>query len=308
MSSTDDGRLDITLPERLDFDGAYEATTSIFKLLRHASIKTYRVKKLRFNNLNYISPAAALVLASEVDKWNQRLKGRLKADVETWTADIKRLLCEMGYFELLGLPRPKEDYVPGDVVFLKFIRGKSGEGDIGKLAQQLRKNIQEIAGQTIRKTSLYEGLSEAITNVGQHAYPPAAMVRGKKQWWLSASFNKSRRELTVMFYDQGIGIPNTLPRASMYELFKDVFAKWSDSEKIKAAMEYGRSSVVKPERGKGLKQLLVFAQAYPEGSLSIYSQRGLYHVSYAPDGTPVELQRNYQSSVGGTLIVWSIRI
>jgi len=79
-----DRSLEIALPARLDFEENYEATASHFKTLRNASVDRRRIKELWFDRIEFISPAAALVLASEVDRWNQRVKGKLRAKVDTW--------------------------------------------------------------------------------------------------------------------------------------------------------------------------------------------------------------------------------
>ena len=302
-----DGYLEVALPEVMDFEENYDTTASHLRIIRNAAHGRFGVRKLKFDALVRISPAAALVLASEVDRWKQRIGRPLRADVGTWNPEIKRLLCEMGYFELLELTRPSPKATKSELTFLEFIRGTSEETDKGKLAQQLRINIEKIVGQKIKKTTLFRSLSEAITNVGQHAYPSIATPKKNKQWWLSASYNRSSRELTVMFYDQGVGIPSTLPKSKMYEYFKEFFSWWSDSQKIEAAMTYGRSATQLPERGKGLKDLEDFAKIYDVGRLSIYSRYGRYRMTHSIDG--IETDRlDSEIPIGGTLIEWSVRL
>jgi two-component sensor histidine kinase len=196
------------------------------------------------------------------------------------------------------------------MTFLRFKRGEVRKGDAGVLAKQLRIEIETLVGFGIKKHFLFEGLSEAITNVSQHAYPDLG-GHPIKQWWLSASYEKEKRELSVMFYDQGAGIPVTLPSSHLYEFMKEVFNRWQDSEKIEAAMEVGRSSSELAERGKGLQNLLEFARSHREGRLSIYSLRGMYRIVSKRDGTdPVSTteKREYQNSIGGTLIEWTVRL
>lgn len=303
-----DGLHEIVLPPHLDFEENYETTTRHFKLVRDAALGRYRIRRLGFENITYISPAAALVLASEVDMWRERVGGWLRAAHESWNEDIRRLLSEMGYFELLRLERPAAPESPGNVTFLNFQRGASGPVDKGKLAQDLRKAIEGIVGQQIKKHEFFQGLSEAMVNVGQHAYPFATVVDSKKYWWQSASFNRRDRTLTVMFYDQGIGIPKSLPADGFVERIKARFEAWPDSVKIKAAMKYGRSQTRRGERGKGLQDLVRFAEAYPEGRLSIYSRKGLYRTLHIGDDKPRRTLRDHERSVGGTLIEWSVKL
>jgi hypothetical protein len=300
----------IALPEHLDFEDNYENTVSHFSVLREAVQNRKRIRSLDFSSIKFISPSAALVLASEVDQWNQRIRGRLKASLPSWDEDLKRLLCQMGYFELLQIEKPATDWPTGKTTFLKFKRGQANEPNGGQLARQLRMEIEQIVGQKIKKHFLFEGLSEAITNVGQHAYRGIGDHK-RRQWWLSASFNSEDKTLCITFYDQGEGIPQTIPTSGIAEFIKDYSGFWSDSQKIKAATEVGRTASGQAERGKGLQDLIVFAKAHSFGKLSIYSLRGLYMQMFSQNGIPAEqnsLRRDFENSIGGTLIEWSVKL
>jgi len=309
VTRTADCKLCIELPRNLDFEDNYESTASHFAVLRKAVHENAPIKHLRFDKLNSISPSAALVLASEVDRWNQKVNGRLNARLRTWNEEVKRLLCQMGYFELLGLKKPDSVLADGNTTFLRFRRGYTGQ-DGGALAKELRVEIERIVGESIQKQFLFEGLSEAITNVGQHAYQNATNMT-LRQWWLSASYQRKERKLCVTFFDQGDGIPQTLPRAYFFELFKDTFHAWTDSQKIAAAMEVGRSSTKKEGRGMGLQNLVEFAKVHKKGQLSIYSLRGMYRRNFSVDGFQqcnLSSQKNHFVSIGGTLIEWSVML
>jgi hypothetical protein len=294
----------------LDFESNYEVTVTKLRGVRSAANGTRRLRRLLFHELKHISPSAALVLASEVDCWNQKVGGKLKADIDSWHPDVKVLLCQMGYFELLGIERPSDQTINTKTVFLQFKRGQVGEGNGGELARQLRKEIEVIVGEKIKKHLLFEGLSEAITNAGQHAYRQRDSQQ-IKQWWLSGSYDKENHMLSVMFYDHGVGIPATLPSWKLFEKIKTAFHSWNDSQKIEAAMEAGRSSTGLSERGKGLQNFIEFAQAYEEGALSIYSSKGLYRMNFSKSNPALKanhLRSNFPESINGTLIEWSVRI
>jgi len=310
IGSTRDRRVIIKLPEVLDFEEYYEPTASHFDLLRRGSHIGRHLALVRFDKIRHISPSAALVLASEVDRWNQLRGGRLKAAVESWHEQIRRLLRQMGYFELLNIGAPldeKNGY--SDPQFLRFKRGDENDRNAGELARQLRVEIEQLVGFNIKRHLLFEGLSEAITNVGQHAYPDASFK--VKQWWLSASYHKEKRRLCVMFYDQGAGIPATLPTSDVIERLREYFDTWPDSRKIEAAMEVGRSATGATERGKGLQNLVEFAKAHDEGRLSIYSLNGMYRLNVRNENgqqTVETIQRDYVNSINGTLIEWEVTL
>jgi hypothetical protein len=300
-------RVSITLPVALDFDENYETTVSHLQIVRQAVKKQKLLRKILFDQIDYISPSAALVLASEVDRWNQRIKGRIRAVVPSWRPEIKQLLCEMGYFDLLKIPKPEFDESTKTTVFLKFTRGDVRDPNAGAIAKQFRIDVEAMVGASIKRHFLFEGLSEAITNVGQHAYLESTVFR---QWWLSASIDRKEAKLSIIFYDQGVGIPTTLPRAKFFEGIKEFFNTWKDSEKIEAAMGGGRSATEKLERGKGLRNFFEFPMSYPLGTLSIYSLHGMYRLHWV-DGKLKESatqKQDHENSIGGTLIEWSIKL
>lgn len=298
----------IILPAELNFEKDYESTCSHLQLLRTAVAKRIRIRSLDFSKLTKISTSAAVALASEVDQWNQRCTRKLKAAVHTWHPDVQKLLQEMGYFELLGISRPDGPPSDTDTTFLRFRRGESGpDRDGGKIAVELRAEIEDVAGKTIKKMQLFGGLSEAITNVGHHAYDPND-THVVKQWWVSASYKRNTHELKVTFYDHGRGIPVTLPAWKHFSRISEIFWKMSNSEKIASAVKLGKSSTGAEERGQGLQNLLEFSRAYEDGKLTIYSLKGQYQSIHA-SGEDVEGKfEDRQTSIGGTLIEWSVVI
>lgn len=296
-------RVDIYLHERLDLEENYERTITDLTNVRRAIAHGVSIPDLDFSRISYISPSAALLLASEVDSWKDAVKGRqgrLRAKTATWTPSVKKLLCQMGFFELLGLKRPVDPGIPINTTFLPFIRRNVIEAKIsaGPMAKELRKQIEEVAGVGIVKQLLFEGLTEAITNVSQHAYLPTDPMR---DWWMSAAIDKGL--VIVSFYDHGRTIPGTLPASKLYEKIKDSFGGWNDGQKIRAAMEVGRSSTGIEGRGKGLQNFLQIIRHYPGSRLRIFSNRGLLTVSNAPTGLSFE-SGVADSPLLGTLIEW----
>ena len=298
----------IVLPNEMDFEDNYEVTCSNLRLLRDAVTKRIRIRRLDFSGLKAISTSAALALASEIDQWNQRCPRKLKAAVDTWHPDVKKLLMEMGFFELLEIKKPSGPPIETNTIFLRFRRGESGPGkDGGAIAVGLRSDIEEVVGRPIKKPLLFGGISEAITNVGHHAYDPDDAYI-KKQWWVSASYNKTTRELNVTFYDHGRGIPVTLPTWKHFKLIRDLFPGMTHSEKIASAVVLGKSATGDEERGQGLQNLLEFSRAYENGMLTIYSLKGEYQSVHAFEQDVEGKFEDRQNSIGGTLIEWSVSI
>ena len=85
--STEHRRVSIELPAALDFEDNYETTASHFQAVRQAAKKQKLLRKLLFDRLRYISPSAALVLASEVDQiWLARTKRHHRVRIRTCTS------------------------------------------------------------------------------------------------------------------------------------------------------------------------------------------------------------------------------
>lgn len=305
-----DIRLEIKLPARLDFDDNYENTVNQFHALRVAVTERKRIGKLIFDNIEFISPSAALVLVSEVDRWNRKVGGTLRANHESWNPDIKRLLCQLGFFELLKIPAPTHPFPKKSTTFLPFIVEHARKGDKADVMIELREQIEIMVGHEIKRNYLFDGLSEAITNVVHHAYK-VSWSRQLKCFWLFASYDADSDILKVTFYDQGSGIPATLPKWKLFEEIKALFGSWTDSQKIGAAVEYGRTSTAKSNRGKGLQNLLEFAQSYSQGSLSIYSLRGMFRMECETKDDKLETKvvlKDHIHSIGGTLIEWAVKL
>ena len=301
----------ISLPRSLDFEENYEITAEKLGAIRKAVDSGLKIKTIDFSELREISASAALVLASTVDQWREKVAGKIKANLPSWDESIIAQLHEMGYFTLLNIPEPQGSLPKSDVSFLQFEREIAASNSSGETAIELRIGIEKMVGSTIQKHYLFEGISEAVTNVSQHAYPES-LGEQPKYWWVSASFNKLTRELNVTFYDRGTGIPNTLQSHRFFERFRDQFDNWKDSAKIKAAMEIGRTSSGLEERGKGLQNLLQFAKAHKKGKLSVKSLKGIYQEVFLTDAqgnqTVKKNKIDHEYSIGGTLIEWSVYI
>ena len=297
-------RVAVELPERLDLDVNYEATVTHLTNVRRASEKRFRLRYLSFDAIKYISPSAALLLASEVDRWNDAVGGRLRARHAAWDPNVKRLLCGMGFFELLHLEKPAELGGVINTTFLPFLRGNADDRAAGgSLAKKLRQEIEAVAGTEIKKHLLFDGLTEAITNVSQHAYPKAA-EKSYRPWWMSAAYVKDTNMVVVSFYDHGRTIPGTLPASKVFERMKDQFGLWNDGQKIRAAMELGRSSSDSAGRGKGLQNFLEIIKAHTGSRLRIFSNHGQLTVTNSEENALLFDSGAVETSLHGTLIEW----
>ena len=303
----------IQAPESINLSENYRETVEFLNDVRTcASIGRGRLF-VDFTTIKNITPAGALLLVAEFDRWRtlNSLKRLEPLELDKWDPVVKNRLVEMGFFELLRSSshskivdedqRDEERYLP-------FISGAGAEGE---KARQLRVEIEKLGPKLRDRHSLFEGLTEAMTNVEHHAYHPGANL---KRWWMSASVDATGQRLRVMFVDHGLGIPNTLPpdlvEAAMAAMaigpFEHLFK--SDAKLIKAAVSLRRSQTGKLNRGWGLKRDI---RGYIErheavGSLRIVSGRGQYRYMKETGRKAKITTRALPIPFNGTFIEWIV--
>lgn len=312
-------RFILFLPETLNFREHYEQTALYLKVIRKLgygnklSNKAYKLKSVNFDNLKKISTSASLVLTAEISKWEDILNTDLVPNINNWQPEIIQQLFEVGFFDLFNnQPELPEIILASKLSLVKYIKGQCGDAEKSRI---LRKSLQQLIGDDIKKwTFLRSGLDEAITNVSHHAYPEAKYKdNSEKNWYLTGSLNKSTKELKIVFYDQGIGIPNTLKASELWEKIYETLSfipkaqRKLDSILIKAAVEVERTSTGEDDRGKGLQDLLEFIKHRGDGYLSIISQQGLYKFSMN-EGVVKNKSESFKVPILGTLLIWTVTL
>lgn len=299
----------ISLPKQFDLHQNTDETLQKINEFREAvNKKNSKLRRLDFNEIKHIGSSSALMLAAEIDVWKSKISSGLFAQHKTWDVQVKALLCEMGFFELLGMPRlENKGSMTKNTVFLKFISGQKSEGD---KAKDLREKIEQVIGKLEQKIHLFEGLTEAFTNTKQHAYDENNLKQHDK-WWITASYKKDDKKLVVSMYDRGKSIPETMKTGKKW-LFLDERKHKKDSVLIETAMEQSfkskgtRSATSKTHRGKGLKQMLGFIKN--KGELTIISKKGYCVFVNTGDKLETRKRKELQYSLQGTLIEWKINL
>jgi len=300
----------------LDLEDNYEATIQLLSDIRYAA-KTWDAKfMIDLKVVREISPAAAILLVAECDRWRERTRAKwLRAvDAADWEPSVRRRLKEMGFFEVLRTKNvPPDTYVPGEDHYVPFL---TGDRDAGPHAKDLRKRIEELGPSIVDSTALYDGLVEAMTNVTQHAYKVPTGCRNEvKRWWISASVNTSQNRMTVLVVDHGAGIVRTLPRSGRWETIRQRIGPnfLKDHAKLLEAAfspdSGNRSQTGESYRGKGLRENIKgYVQAHEsKGSLHVIANRGRYR--YTRDsaiGMDIERGTMLRKSFDGTFIEWVI--
>lgn len=302
----------LTVPHRLDLGSDYIATMRFIHDFRvHAVQRHERSVSLDFRKLTHIGPRAALLLAAEIDRWCRLLMFQpVLQPRRRWNTDVRRLLREMGLYDLVKVINPPSD-CGGHDGSLRFVRFRSEDQALGERADEIAASIEAISGGLQdggkERQALYRGLVEAMTNVNHHAYPDDTEItpqplRGR--WWMSASFDHTSRKVTISFFDQGVGIPATTERKHPGEKILGLIAKFGlqndDASLIQAATHLGRSRTDQGHRGGGLADIKRFTELVTDGRLTILSGRGCYVYS----ATGSEQRETLPTPIGGTLIHW----
>jgi len=226
-------------------------------------------------------------------------KANLSATVPS-NRKVAQVLAQIGLFRLLNVACqicPEDE----DVIFWRHAHGQRVEG--AKFEDVLSAYDGQIAESL--QTMLYKGVSEAMTNVINHAYSSERRDglgwSTEHDWWLFTQ--EKDGVLAVVFCDLGAGIPGTLPHKKP-ELWRKIVTrrKHRDGSVIKYAVADSVTRTRLSHRGKGLGQIVKVVEDLPGAKVAIYSNAGaVYH---NPDGGMRTLE--FRDSILGTLINWNI--
>ena len=300
----------IQIPSVLDMTKKEDETLELVRDIRKIVLRQKRSLRLVFNGVQKIQPASLLLLLAEIHRC--RLihgQSKLTGTYPDKGSKLEKVFHSTGFFNLLGVKsRVKKEPKSFPVDYVEFISDIRPPQDLSKRFK-IALFGEEIQLDILIRKQLVRAIGEAVVNVGQHAYPKNSYHDHptKGRWWLSGHVNKKSAQLTIMFCDLGVGIPQTLPKRYPMEIIRSVLAllpgiKPNDGEMIKAGMEIGRSQTMQSHRGKGLNDLRRIIDVAGEGELHIYSRKGCYR--YSPG--KMDETRNLDRTVGGTLIIWTL--
>lgn len=277
-----------------------------------------------FGTMDRITPAAALVLASEYDRANSLYdyEEEIRAiNLETWKPEVRSTLQDVGFLPLLGVDPPRDHMVSHEGVYtVPFMSGSKVDGAviddlILTLARFAEGRGVGDSETLLGRSRVYDGLGEAIQNVEDHAYPDNAVYANPvvKRWWMTGAVEPTKKRFNLVIYDQGISIPTSLPRWSRYDEFKATFLNAigreyntddleRDGETIAQAVALGQSSTGEPWHGKGLPLMREIVENASDGSLRILSRCGeyVYQLGQKPSC------RSFAVPLSGTLVEWNL--
>lgn len=254
-----------------------------------------------------IDIAAALTLTAEIERCLAKAPVRIQGNCPHPDAgDAFLTLRDLGYFSYLGtkkIPEWKKEVIPA-VEVLRIVSSTHGDGEaLAKAGQKLILGNEQ--QQNLFSRYVYRVLTEAATNSVRHAYLEGhdhsmPWIDGK--WWMTGFRDTVNKRVVMVFYDLGLGIPQTLP-IRWENFWKDLLnITPNDAEVIKLAMEVRRSRT--DIGGYGLNDMKNVVQEHCKGGvLQILSGKGCYQYSKSAEGE-FEETSSLPGHIEGTLIIW----
>lgn len=283
------------------------------KRLREITVLDNRDVRISFRHTQRMVANGTLLFTAELHRINRLTEGKRRITCSYPKHNkVEQVLQQIGVLPLLGKP---ERLVPDadDVIHWRFIDGTMAEGE---KANRLIEVFAEKLPSSLSR-GLYNGLVEAMTNCVHHAYLESRGdgVTGKLEdgWWMFAQERETR--LMVAFCDLGIGIPRSLPKTHDPTVLSGVLERvgrllrvrgYRDADFVAAAFEVGKTRTAEPHRGFGLKEFREVIDNAREGTLRIFSNKAGYTYSLNIDDEPLEVRHEYNDSIFGTLIQWSL--
>ena len=312
----------VSAPVRMSLDENYEETISFFNKIKKLGQvlaadfrrnKRGRVRPFQISlaDVEHLSVRSAVILSAELDRLRRVIGAKLKyMGRESSSEDVTSILSELGCFSLVAADHPEAsgNHTKSRKTLIKMLCGsRLDEGKFSEFDDALRMIFSEYHS----LPRLYEGMSEALLNVRHHAYLDDVKLlypSPGKRWWATACIDNEQDELRIFVYDQGVGIPATLPYTGYREMLASFLTgaahgqNGDDATLLKGALEYSRSRTEQAGRGKGFKNIMSAIDTYKTGRLRIVSGRA--EVTYSGQG--VIVSQRHDQHVGGTLIEWTL--
>ena len=319
--------LSIEGPTKLNLGSNYDEVAEFIKEI-HALPRKYVEARISLEKTQELDLGGILVFAAALEILNllgatDRKGERWKVSIEDPSSMHRGVLGVLHDFGVHQLIQPKTRIIDqrrqtaAEALGLSVLQVQRGREADGRLVKRFVEDKLEklIEGRPEKRYQLIGAITEAITNVGEHAYKPE--TKGH-HWWVSAAYHKTSGQLTVAVYDHGQGIPTTLRRKYVQTASKTVggmnplrrMLRLNDGQMIAKAHRLDKSRTKLKNRGKGLRWDM---QAYLEnisgqGSYRVTSGFGQYEVVRGITAPLEPKWRELGTELQGTLVEWEIQI
>ena len=261
---------------------------------------------INFDQTTTLSSGGTLLFVATIDKLLAKFPGRLASNYPA-NSTIEQMFQHIGLLKKLG-NSPRLSITAENVKHWHFLCGETA--DLSGVKNLFNILATQLSDDT--SSGLFDSISEAVTNVVQHAYEgvessteSSSANNAPPRWWLFAQLKDM--ELQIAICDLGIGIPKSLKeKAELTNILPNIMRrlrKRKSSGMIEIAVESSRSRTKLPHRGKGLPDMLVFSRQAKIGGFLIYSHHGYFAYNAHFQS---ETARDFYPPVGGTVICWQL--
>jgi len=288
----------------IDQDSRHELFVFLGKMRKNIHNSNRQIN-LDFSATESMVSSATLLFKAELCRSLKLSKTMLIPKIKPpRSTKIDQVLKQIGIYELVDYTSKVVPNHP-DVVNWRYANGYEV---MGKKYDEILGHFDGVICESLA-SSLYLGITEAMTNCHHHAYIDKRddglnLNETQKNWWMFSQ--EKDGTLDVVFGDLGVGIPVSLPikKPGVWNnIKKKLGVKPRDSDIISEAILQSKSRTGKNYRGKGLKQLVETIESIEDAKLLLFSNKGLY--SHMDDTVKVY---NFHDSIYGTLVYWSVPI
>lgn len=264
--------------------------TPILKIVNNIRLKNKSGGKcyLDFQNVEIILPDGGIHLTHVLHKYAlTNVGGRISK-----SSTVKAMLSKLGIHSRMGKNNFSKQHAMIDNWHV-FI----GEGaDFGEDFVSIQNYLSEIIQSEKNEFIINTAISEAVTNVTQHAYNKADSYRS---WVLIVGVFEKRCHIVIS--DLGKTIPVTAP-LNLWNKFKvTVGVDSMDADTIETATSWRKSTTNQSYRGKGFDNIVDVNNVRSGVGTFVQSRRGLWSSQ-----NQKTTKRNFVEPLEGTIIHWLI--
>lgn len=282
----------------------HEALTKFLAELRLAFADEKRTVCIDFSQTKRLFPEGMLLLYAELNRLRSVFSDKDASCIPASNLVVDGVLEHLGvyaWFDHKSQAKPCGDNVVG----WKVHHAELVDGSV------FGPPIENLGLKTEQARRLFEGVSEAVTNVRHHAYlqqrEDGLNLPIRQKWWMF--IHESEKRLYVAICDLGIGIPRSLPIQHGWEMVRHALRvisgrrRRTDGRMIEAALRLRRTRTDQEHRGLGFNDMIAVLNTLPGSRMRIHSNHGV--LSYNADCRPPSIQvAGFKGSILGTIIAW----
>lgn len=244
---------------------------------------------LDFNAVQVLLPDGAIYLYNILDKLHSaKLTGRMSKN-----KTVKAMMTKLNFHQRMNL-RPFSQTIPMVDRWL-VITGQSA--DLGTNYDIIEAEIVKMIPSKIARIRLQNAISEAVTNVVNHAYDTNAKY---KRWVLF--FSVQNDKCAIVISDLGKTIPVTVP-IKLKDKIQQPLSFWNgskDSVLIDIATRWRKTATDQSYRGKGFDDIIMVEDVFNDTQVYIASRKGVWSSNKGAF--------DYSDTVFGTIVSWVIPV